>query len=129
MAAKIGGWSADKDLGYGFDKEGLSDEDAHWVSDALERDGVRVDPGIAFQVQLPKGSHQVRVRATPLDNSKPLDVLVKSGDATTKKTIDNSTPIAEMVVEGGAEPIEIRLSEYGILRWCTVIPVDAGAGD
>lgn len=118
-----------QDLGYGFDKEGLSDEDAHWVSNALERDGVRVDPGIAFQVQLPKGSHQVRLRATPLENGKPLDVIVKSGDVTAKKTIDGSTPIAELTVESGSEPVEIRLSEYGILRWCTAIPVDAGAGD
>lgn len=76
-----------------------------------------------------KSSADIRVRATPLDNSKPLDVLVKSGDATMKKTIDGSAPIAELTVESGSEPVEIRLSEYGILRWCTAIPVDAGAGD
>ena len=64
-----------KELGYGFDKEALSDEDAHWIADSLERDGVRVDPAIAFRIQVPKGSHRVRVRATPFDNSKPLAAL------------------------------------------------------
>jgi hypothetical protein len=120
-------WSAE--AGYGFDKEAIGDEDARWISDLLERDGVRVAPDTAFRIQLPAGSHRLRVRATPIDNSKPLVVLAKSGDATTKKTIDSSTPIAEMILEGGKEPIEIRLSEYGILRWCTVMPRDAETGD
>ena len=117
----------DEKLGYGFDKPALSNEDAHWIADPLTRDGCKVDPGIVFRVRLPAGTHQLRIYAEALGQGGPIEVVVTAAGTTQTVTTDTTTHLAELNVGGGAEPVQISLKGYGILRWMSAIGTAADA--
>ena len=112
----------DEKVGYGFTAPPTHDEDARWIGDALERDGCRVNPGTSFQFRLDPGPHVVRVRVTPFQPGKPMDVTVEAGGATGKRTITGDKSPVEFEVRGGPDPVEVTVSDVAILRWITAIP-------
>lgn len=103
--------------GYGFTKPAAGDEDMHWVSDALERDGCRVDRDTAFKVRVPAGRHRVRLSATPHGDGA---VTASIGGQSGKLTKDQH--VLEVTVEGGGEPLSLSLDGWGVLRWLTILP-------
>ncbi len=111
----------DDQLGYGFSKPALGNEDAHWIPDPLTRDGCRVDPSVAFRLRLPAGTHQLRINAESLGKGDPIEVSVTANGTTQAKTTDATTHLVELTVDGGGTPIEISLKSWGILRWMTAI--------
>lgn len=103
--------------GYGFTKPALSNEDMHWVADALERDGCRVDTGIAFKVSVPAGRHRARLSVTPMGDGT---VNVSIGGQTQKMTRDQH--VFDGVVEGGSEALSVTVDGRADLRWLTLVP-------
>ena len=62
------------------------------------------------------------MRVTPFQPGKPIDVTVKAGGTTEKRTVSGDRLPAEFEVRGGPDPVEVTLSDVAILRWITVIP-------
>ena len=73
------GWSAnanyDEKLGYGFTADVPTQAgDQHWISDPLERDSLRLNPGTRFQFKAAPGRYHLRLSAAPTDGVKPIQV-------------------------------------------------------
>ena len=115
----------DDQLGYGFAAPAAGDEDAHWISDALERDGCRVQGGNPFRFRLGPGRHALRVRASAMQAGKPLEVRVQAAGAPQRGQVGGDASVAEFIVEGGDQPVEVSLGEWGILRWISAVPEEA----
>ncbi len=110
--------------GYGFTSPGRQNDDAHWVRDPLERDGVRIDPGNAFRLRLAPGRYALRVRANSVNAAQPVDITVKSVSGEQTIQASPEAPIATFTVVAGEEPIQISFNNWSVIRWLTAMPAE-----
>ena len=117
-------WSEEQ--GYGWTAAAVANEDARWISDLLERDACRVGPSNVFRFRLEPGKHTLRVRARSINEQQPTDAIVKVGEVAQKKTVSKTEPVAEFTVEGGKDPVEVSIGDWGMIYWITAVPEAQG---
>jgi hypothetical protein len=106
-------------LGYGWVKPAMTDEDACWIADPRERDACRIDPTHVFRLRLAPGKHHLRISAEPFGQTGVITVKTAAGEQ--KVSITKEQHVGEVGVQGGPDPIEISVSEYFFIRWIEAI--------
>ena len=94
----------DDQLGYGWVKPAISDEDARWIAEPLERGACRIDPGHVFRLRLAPGKHHLRISAEPFGPTGVITVKAAVGE---QRFDHQEQHIGELDVQGGPTPIEI----------------------
>lgn len=120
----------DAGKGFGFVKAASQDNDEHWVKDPLERDSVRVTPGITFRFDAPKGGsskgrYRLQLNARPVGD--PMHFTLRGAEGGEKKleaTKDKPLVEANVDVAEGAS-LSIEADNYGDLRWLSLVEIDA----
>ncbi len=117
----------DAEKGFGFVAAAGGDNTQHWISDPLERDSVRVTPGITFQLKVPKGRYRLQVRAMPLGDPLRFALSGVAGGADDKiLQVSKDKPLVESNVELSADStLSIRADNYGDLHWLSLVEIDA----
>ncbi len=110
--------------GFGFTQAGSHEEDAHWIADALERDGVRVSKDCVFRVRLPDGRQRVRLSLTPLGEGSVTATLTSATGTVRTPAMTANDHVFETTLIGGGEPLGVAVEGGGVLRWLTVTPLD-----
>ncbi|MEI6167106.1 MAG: hypothetical protein WCS52_07915 [bacterium] len=110
----------DEARGYGFVLPVTQDLERRWVHDPLERDSCKLNADNAFKFILPAGQFTVRVSAEPIGGT-PTEVILKTAAGAQSRTVDKKAHLAEFVVEGGPQPVEVTFPKYGSIFSITAI--------
>lgn len=103
------------------------DNDAHWISDPLERDSTRLNPEHTFRLRARPGRYQLRIRINPQASGELSIKGALGGDKVFPLTKDSPAVATELEV--GAEPLNFSITGYGDLRWLTLVEQSPTAVD
>jgi len=96
-------------------------DDAHWMSDPVTRDGVRMNPGMAFRVKLPAGRYDVVADAIPA-GGQPMRYTVDTGAGrATEYTSSKDQPQTEFTVAIRGEPLTLTFESHGGIRMLKIV--------
>ena len=115
----------DEKLGYGFTADAPTQVgDQHWISDPLERDSVRFNPGTRFQVAATPGRYHLRLSAEPTNGVQPIQISgAKSGPLSLD--VSGANKLVEADITVGNEPLVISTPGYVDVRWLSLVESDA----
>lgn len=106
--------------GYGFFPGAAgANNSMHWISDPLDKDSVRMDPGHTFRLSAKPGRYKLRAKVNPQNAAKFTIKGALGGDKVIPITHDG--PLVETEIEVGAEPISISNDGYGDMFWLSLI--------
>ena len=116
------GANYDEKLGYGFTKgTPTQNGDQHWISNALERDSVRVTPGATFQFRAAPGRYVLRLFATPAGGGEQAFTFQGLAGGPVSLSVSNDKPLAQNEVTVAGEPVTMTTEGYADLRWLSLV--------
>ena len=114
----------DEKLGYGFTADVPTQAgDQHWISDPLERDSLRFNPGARFQIAATPGRYRLRLSAQPTNGVQPIQIN-GAASGPLSLNVSGDKPLAETDVTVGAEPLVVSTPGYVDMRWLSLVQKD-----
>lgn len=110
-------WS--EQTGFGFVTPAAGEDNQHWIASPLDGDSCRLSPDTAFRFRLAKGKQHLHLSASNM-NGKGITVNI-TGKGGPWSVTTNEHGQADLTLDGGEQDLELRLSDWGQLRWLSAM--------